>query len=250
MAIGVPLAVIILPVAWFLNIKAYRPPEVGQAEIAKFIDGFTIPKKMNTTEKKVLAITAAMLILWILSSWIPAINVMVVAMVGCCAFLLPKVGVLEWKTFIGNVNLDAFFLVGTVLSIGKALVDNGVSDWIAGLMPQTSMPLPALIAFAAGLTFLLLVLVPVAPSLVTFMAMPMITLAASMGQNPALLMVTLAMVAGNCYLLPLDTVSVISYSKGYFSMGDMVKSTLLLQLFIVAVMTLWLTLTSGVLHAV
>jgi sodium-dependent dicarboxylate transporter 2/3/5 len=250
MAIGVPLAILIIPVAWFLNIKAYKPTEIGKEAIDRFIAGLNVPKRVGGAEKRVLAVTAAMLALWIASSWLRGINVMVVAMIGCCVFLLPKVGVLDWKKFIVNVNLDAFFLVGTVLSVGRALVDNGVSDLMADLMPQAPMSLPLLVAFAAGLVFLLLVLVPVAPSLVTFMAMPMITLAATMGQSPGLLILVLAMAAGNCYLLPLDTVAVISYSKGYFSMGDMVKSTLPLQLYIVVLMAALLTLMSGVLQVI
>jgi sodium-dependent dicarboxylate transporter 2/3/5 len=250
MAIGIPLAVVIVPVAWLLNIKAYKPVELGREAIDRFIGSLDVPRRMGGAEKRVLAVTAAMLTLWILSSWVREINVMVVAMVGCCVFMLPKVGVLTWKRFIGSVNLDAFFLVGTVLSVGRALVDNGVSDLMADLMPQVQMPLPLLVAFATGLTFLLLIIVPVAPSLVTFMAMPMITLAVSMGQSPQLLILVLAMIAGNSYLLPLDTVAVISYSKGYFSMGDMARSTLPLQLFIIAAMSLWLTLMSGALHII
>jgi sodium-dependent dicarboxylate transporter 2/3/5 len=250
MIIGIPLVVLIIPIAWMLNVKVYKPAEMGKEAIDRFVDNLYVPKRMSGEEKRVLLITAVMLALWIASSWVRSINVMVVAMIGCCTFLLPKIGILDWRKFIANVNFDAFFLVGTVLSIGKALVDNGVSDLMADLMPQSPMPLPLLAAFVVGLIFLLLVIVPVAPSLVTFMAMPLITLAATAGQSPQLLILMLAMTAGNCYLLPLDTVSVISYSKGYFSMGEMAKSTLPLQLYIIGLSTAFLTLMSGVLHII
>ena len=58
-------------------------------------------------------------------------------------------------------------------------------------------------------------------------------------------MLTAALCAGNCYLLPLDTVPLITYSKGYYSMTDMAKSTIFLQLAMIALCALWLPLLSG-----
>jgi di/tricarboxylate transporter len=50
--------------------------------VREFIEGLDVPERMGADEKKVLAITGVMLFLWILSSWISVINVMVVAVIG------------------------------------------------------------------------------------------------------------------------------------------------------------------------
>ena len=234
---GLPLAVLILPMAWFLAVKVYKPVEINQDSVKNFIAKMDVPEKMDNQEKKVLIITLVMLVLWILSSWVPSINVMVVAMLGCCALFLPGIRVLEWKPFIKNVNLDAFFLVGTVLSTGGAMINNGVSDWIISLLPTVSMSFPILIAFTVLLVFALLVIIPVSPSLVMLLAAPLIALATGMGYSAPAIILTLGLAAGNCYLLPLDTVPLITYGTGYYSMTDMAKSTFMLQIYVIAVFT-------------
>lgn len=58
-------------------------------------------------------------------------------------------------------------------------------------------------------------------------------------------MMAAALCAGNCYLLPLDTVPLITYAKGYYSMTDMAKSTLFLQIAMVILSAIWLPIIGG-----
>jgi sodium-dependent dicarboxylate transporter 2/3/5 len=240
MAAGIPLTIILLPVAWKLICIVYKPAEIAPETVKSFIHNLDIPEKITLEEIKTLIITGIMLALWILSSWFRGINVMVVALAGCCVFCLPGINVLKFKTFLEHVSWESFFLVGTVLSLGSAMVSNKVSDWLISLIPTLILPAPLLIAFVTFFTFLLLVIIPVAPSLVTFMSLPFITLAAGMGVSPVLIMFSFGLCVANCYLLPLDTVPLLTYSTGYYSMTDMMKSTLPLQICIVIVLSLWM----------
>ena len=250
MSIGIPIALLILPVAWLLIYHIYKPAEINFDLVQSFIKKLDIPPKLCVKEKKALAITSSMLVLWILSSWVNQINIMIVSLLGTCIMFFPRIGVLEWKSFIKNVNLDSFFLVGTVISISTAMGSNGVSDWISSLLPSGYMPLPMLIAFTITLVLALLVIMPVAPSVVMFLAVPLITLADSTGYSPALIMMTLAMASGNCFLLPLDTIPLITYSSGYYSIRDMPKSTIPLLGYIIVVMTLVLWFASSVIGVI
>lgn len=240
MAYGIPLTLVMLPAAWILSVLIFRPAEIDRRRVRSFLDKLEaeIPKKIRGSERKVLILTLIMLVLWIASSWIPAINVMVVAVLGCCAMFLPGIRVLDSRSFFREVSWDSFFLVGAVLSIGNAMVSSGVSQWITGLLPSARMPLPVFLGFVALLAFLLLILIPVAPSLVTLMATPVISLCAVNGASPALGMLILALAAGNCYLLPLDTVTLLTYGTGYYKMSDMPKCTVWLQLFMVLAIAL------------
>jgi sodium-dependent dicarboxylate transporter 2/3/5 len=240
MAAGIPLTIILLPVAWKLICMVYKPAEIAPETVKSFIHNLDIPEKITVEEIKTLIITGIMLALWILSSWFRGINVMVVALAGCCVFCLPGINVLKFKTFLEHVSWESFFLVGTVLSLGSAMVSNKVSDWLISLIPTLILPAPLLVAFVSALSFVLLVIIPVAPSLVTFMTLPFITLAAGMGISPVLIILTFGLCVANCYLLPLDTVPLLTYSTGYYSMTDMMKSTLPLQVCIVIVMSLWI----------
>jgi sodium-dependent dicarboxylate transporter 2/3/5 len=244
MAIGIPLAVVLVPLSWLIICTVHKPAEINQRNAEAFIhkQHLAISNTMSVPEIKVLAITGSMLVLWILSSWLRGINIMVVALLGCCAFCFPGIKVMEFKTFLKNINLESFFLVGTVLSLGSAMISNTVTDWLIALIPAITVPTPILISFVAAFTFALLFIVPVGPSLITIMSVPFISLALSMGASPALVMITFGFCVCNSYLLPLDTVPLLTYSTGYYSITDMVKSSLPLQICIVLIVTLWIPL--------
>jgi sodium-dependent dicarboxylate transporter 2/3/5 len=240
MAAGIPLTIIILPAAWILMVMIYKPAEINRDIVKNFLQTLQVPPKMDGREKKVVAVVAVMFVLWVLSSWVRSINVMVVALLGCCVFFLPGIGVLNLKKFLRENNWDPFFLLGTVMSLGTAMVSNGVSNWMVSLMPVLNIPPFALIGATALFMFVMLIIIPVAPSLVTIVATPLIAVAAAANVAPELLLLTCGLCAGNCYLIPLDTVPLLTYGTGYYSMTDMVKSTIWVQLVVVAAMAIWL----------
>ena len=245
MCAGIPLTIVMIPLAWWLMRKVYKPAEVTTEQVKSFIGSMDIPDKMDSKEKKVCVITVVMLSLWIASSWVKGINVMIVAMLGCCVMFLPGIEVLDVKTFLRENSWDAFFLVGSVISIANAMITNGVSAAIANAIPAMNVGLPVLLAFTAVLIFLTLVIIPVATSMIPIMAVPLIAIATGAGVSPALIMLAAALCAGNCYLLPLDTVPLITYAKGYYSMTDMAKSTAFLQIAMVVLCAIWLPLVGG-----
>ena len=245
MCAGIPLTIVMIPLAWWLMRKVYKPAEVTAEQVKSFIGSMDIPDKMDSKEKKVCVITVVMLSLWIASSWIKGINVMIVAVLGCCVMFLPGIEVLDVKTFLRENSWDAFFLVGSVISIANAMITNGVSAAIANAIPAMNVGLPLLLAFTAVLIFVTLVVIPVASSMIPIMAVPLIAIATGAGASPALIMLAAALCAGNCYLLPLDTVPLITYAKGYYSMTDMAKSTVWMQIAMVILCALWLPLVGG-----
>ncbi len=244
MSIGIPLTILVLPIAWFLCVKVYKPAEISREMVQDFINELDVPEMMGDKEKKVVIITFIMLALWILSSWVPSINVMVVAILGCCTMFMPGINVLNWKIFVKeDVSWDSFFLMGTVLSIGSAMVNNGVSDWLISLLPdQLNVSPMILVAMSAIITFIGLIIVPVAPALVTILATPFIAMGT--GWSPAALILTLGFCAANCYLLPFDTVPLLTYGTGYYKVIDMPKSTIFIQIWLIMVLALWIPFAS------
>ena len=246
MLAGIPIVIVTIPVAWLIMLKVYKPADISESMVRRFIDQIAVPPRMGRDEKKLVVITAVMLILWILSSWISALNVMVIALFGCCLLFLPGIEILELQRFLKENSWDSFFLVGTVLGLGGAMVGNGVSAWVVSVMPALNVSLLGLIAIVALLVFVLLIVIPVAPSLLTVITPLIIALSANANVSPVLLMLCMGLAAGNCYLLPLDTVTLITYGKGYYSMLDMPKSTIFIQLLLVILLALWLPLAGGI----
>ena len=240
MAVGIPLAIIVLPVAWFVIMKIHKPPKISEEMVREFIDDLDVPPKITAPEVTVLIITGMMMVLWVASSWVKSIYIMVVTLAGACVFCIPQLKTLRFDTFANSIGWDSVFLIATVLSLGDLMVSNGVSGWIVSILPVMSIPLPMLIAFAATLLFAMLVIIPVAPSLITIMAPPLIVLAVGAGASPAIVILVSAICGCCCFLLPLDTVPLLTYGKGYYSIKDMFVSSLPIQIFMVIVMSLWL----------
>jgi sodium-dependent dicarboxylate transporter 2/3/5 len=182
-----------------------------------------------------------MFVFWILSSWYPVFNITVVALVGFFLFFLPKIQILTWDEFEKSVSWPAFFLLASIITVGDALIANGVEKWLITFLPS-SINLPLFgIAFVVGIiVFLMLIIVPVAPALIALLSAPLVGLSANIGITPLLPMMTLGLTVANCYLLPLDTVPIITYMTGYYKMYDMPKSTAFIQVIMAAVVAAWL----------
>lgn len=250
MLLGIPLCVVMLPIAWFLMCKIFKPDKLTAEEISAFIAGIEVPEKMDARETKVVVITIVMFVLWVASSWVSFLNTFIVAILGCVILFLPGFNILEPRQFTREYSWDAFFLIGGVLSLGSALVANGVSTYIAGIIPALDLPLPLFIAFAGLIVFVALIFVPTAPSLIPVLAIPMVTLAANTGLAPAILIACLGLCANNCYLLPLDAVCIITYSQGYYKMTDNLKVSIPLQICMVILCAAWLPIAFKILGLV
>lgn len=246
MSFGIPIAIVILPIAWFLLIRIFPPSEIERSKINTFADNMNIPEKFLPEEKRALFIFLTMLFLWLISSWISSINIMVVSLIGCGIYCIPKIGVLTVKEFVEKISWDAVFLVGTVLSLAGALVNNGVSDTLISVLPEMNFTQILVCVCIAAASFLLLIFIPVAPSLVAFFTPVVIHISVSSGVNPALTVMLCAMCAGNSYLLPLDTVALLAYSQGYFKMFEMTKVTAVLQLIFIGVASGFICLLGSV----
>ena len=246
MIMGIPLTVVLLPVAWFLCVKVFKPAPLSREKINSYIDRVMteIPGKMTGKEKYVLVILFAMLVLWIISSWVPVLNITAVALVGLMLYFLPgKMQILTWKDFTSSVSLEAFLLMGTMISMGSVISSSGLSGWISAVIFPASLntATPLFLMFVAVITFVLLIPIPVAPALITMLASPLILLAQGSGVSPALTMAVFGLCACNCYLLPLDTVPLMTYATGAYDMFDMPKATAAVQVVMIVLSSLWLS---------
>ena len=137
--------------------------------------------------------------------------------------------------------------MGTMISIGNVITSSGLNKWISEIIfPQTFTNSTILvIAFICLMTFLLLIPIPVAPALVGMLSAPLCAFCAKVGVSPALVMAAFGLCACNCYLLPLDTVPLITYSTGYYKMFDMPKATVWIQIILIAVASVWISVIGG-----
>ena len=155
MAYGIPLTLVMLPAAWIQAVLVFRPAEIDRQQVHSFLQKLEagIPRKIRGAELKVLVLTLIMLVLWIASSWVPSINVMVVAVLGCCAMFLPGIQVLDCRSFFPGSELG-FLFPGRRCALHRR--GHGLQRglrWITGLLPSARMPLPVFLGFITLLVF-------------------------------------------------------------------------------------------------
>jgi len=249
MAIGAPIAILSLLFSWWIILKVFKPVEIEKEKIETYMQSLNIPKQFESKEKIVVVIISTMLILWILSSWVKALNVTVVAIVGFSLFFLPGIDVLDWRGYTRKVSWESFFLIGTMMSLGNLLAENGVSSWLIQIVFPDSMNMPQFVTvfFICIIVFLLLLPIPLGPALISMLGAPFIDLAARWGLSPALLLLPLVLCAVNCFLLPLDTVPLLTYSTGYYKMSDMPKVSIYIQIVLAALISAWIPIILRVL---
>jgi sodium-dependent dicarboxylate transporter 2/3/5 len=244
MLIGIPLCAALLPFSWLMCCRVYRPAPLAQSKISAYLETIRIHGKMEVKEVYVLTLVFIMLVLWILSSWYPVLDITVVALLGLLLFFVPGFEVLTWQQFKSCVSWEAFFLIGTMISMGSAITSTGLSVWLANAIFPSAFPNSniLLVGFIALLTFMLLIPIPVAPALVSMLVAPLVSFSANIGANPCMLVVTLGLCACNCYFLPLDTVPLMTFSTGTYKMFDMPRVTVMIQLAMVILSALWIPL--------
>ena len=247
MVCSIPIVLVMVPLAWFVLTRIFPPAEIGKTEILAYMTTLEVKEKVNSRELKVIIIGSGMIVFWILSSFFPAIEVTVVALIGCVCFFLPGIKILTWDRYMKAVSWISFILIGTVLCIANTIVANGVSEWFVNYILPSSLSFSLMggVFFVSVMCFVIMLVVPVAPALIGVLTPVIISLAATTGINPALLIIALGLCAGNCYLFPIDTIPLITYTAGHYKMTDMPKAAIWLQIAFVGLSTLWLPIAGN-----
>lgn len=159
-------------------------------------------------------------------------------------FALPGVSLIQWERDKNEIGWDILFLVGAANSLGVSLWHTGAATWIANTFfaDLTTLPLAALIAAVSLFTIFIHLVIPVNTPIVSVILPPVAAIAAGMGINPALLALPLGFSVSAAVLLPLDSVSLVTYQAGYYRMSDMFKPGLIISVVwvIVTVLAMYL----------
>lgn len=250
-AIFGPIAIVAFIAAYFIIRAVFKPAELTQDAIHHYLSKLEIPEKIGKDEIRVCVIIAAMLICWILGTWFSFFNIMVVAMVGVGIMMLPGIGVFGWKDFVKEVNWTAFFMLGTLIGLTGLLRTNGVVKWLTSIMDLSSIATSdfvfVFVFVLALIGFLILIVMPVGPTLVTTLAVPLVAVAAAANMSPVMLICTTVMCATCCFLFPIDVVPLLTYGYGYYEMADMPKSNAIIQVILCLLSAIWLPVICGML---
>ena len=247
MVIGVPMVVVLLPVATVILLRFYPPEMDHVTAVGDVAAERTALGPVSGREWRVLVVLGTMIVLWILSTWFPALNVVMVSILGAVVMFLPGMRIFAWKEVERGIGWEALLMVGGVTALGAASVETGLAQWLVdgslgGIEDWSAL---GIVALVSAFTVVIHLALPIGPVINTVLIPPLALLALSTGQNPALYALPVAFTASCAFLLPLDAVPLVTYTKGYYRMLDMLApGTLLSAVWVVLITILMVSLGS------
>ena len=130
MAIGIPMVIIVLPLAAFITAWAFKPEISDIGDVDDIRRELRELGPLTTPERKVLAIQTIMLVFWILSSWVPQFDVVSVGVLGATAMFLPGIRLFTWQEAQRATSWEILLMAGAVATLGVASSTSGLAQWL------------------------------------------------------------------------------------------------------------------------
>ncbi len=239
MVVGVPAAIFILPLAYFLLIKIF-PPEQLPEQILKQLPEEFIPagKKFNPRETAALLIFAGAVLFWVGDPLLVSLAgfslpIEVVALIAAVLFFMPGIDLLSWKDAQQDIDWGAIVLIAAGLSLGAVVYETGAAGWLAAVAfsPLGRLSLAVRIFLAVLVVEALKVFFSSNTVTGVIMVPLVIALSVDLGLDPWLLAGPVAIATSLAFLLVTSSpTNVIPYTAGYFSIRDFLKAGLPLTL--------------------
>jgi sodium-dependent dicarboxylate transporter 2/3/5 len=241
MALGVPVMLVLLPVAWLILVWLYPVEEGGAADAAKVVEQeLRALGRPASGEARVALVFGLTTLAWILrplySRFVPGMDDTGVAILGAIAlFILPS-GVkgqgplLRWDDLAG-LPWGVLILFGGGLSLAHAVGHSGLAAWIGdSLSIAVAWPAILLVAVAAVVMIFFTEVASNTASAATFLPVCG-ALAAATGMDLLSLAAPVTLAASCGFMLPMGTPpNAVVFSSGKITVAQMARAGLLMNL--------------------
>ncbi|TSI18813.1 DASS family sodium-coupled anion symporter [Brevibacterium aurantiacum] len=248
MLVGVPLAVVMMVIAWFLLVKVLFKPEIDEIPGGRELIREELRKlgPMSTGEKLVLGMFVLAAVSWISLPLIfdePPISDEGIAMViGLLLFLIPGganrgVRLLDWDT-AEKLPWGVLLLFGGGLALSAQFSSSGLTEWIGKSTSGLGvLPTVFVVAIFALIILFLTELTSNTATAATFV--PVVGgVALGLDLDPLLLTIPVALAATCAFMLPVATPpNAVAYGSGYLTVAQMVKGGVLLNVIGIVLIT-------------
>ena len=183
---------------------------------------------MDFKEKFNIGVLPVALACSIVSSWLPVLNTTFIALVALGLLFLPGTSMITTKQYRSESPWDILLMMASINGIVAAMSAAGSVAWIVSL----------LLGVTANMSFVMLFLVisvvlaivhnffPSGPGLAALVTAPVLGLVGAVGGNFTATILMLALWCALCFLVPLDSVLLVSYAGDYYKFNEMWKGGL------------------------
>ncbi len=252
MMIGVPLAIVMLPLAWLALTRwaftvDFETSGEGKAALKQMRDelgGMTVP------EIRVAIVFSILVVAWVgrpMFSMLPGLSALDdsgIAMAGAIAlFLIPSGDktdplLIRWQ-YVERLPWNVLLLFGGGLTLASAVSKSGLAEWIGNsLQGLTALPLVGLVIIVASMIILLTEFTSNTATTVTFLPIVgAVAVAASI--DPIVLAVPVTLAASCAFMLPVATPpNAIVFGSGMLTIPKMIRAGIVLNIIGIIVVSL------------
>lgn len=258
---GFPVVLIMLPIIWRWILFRFKiPKDIEEIQDLKHVSLKEYLKlgPMSRQQKLVVIIFGSVIVLWLteglpdfvseLIGWAGhGISSSIVALIGGLALLV--LGLLDEKDVSSKISWSSLLILGSGIALGGAMIDTGLSTFLAYQMGGLGMLPSFLIIVMIGIVAVLVTMVASNTGAAVILIPIAIPLAVELGINPLLITMVIAIAVSMDFALPTGTPpSTIAYSTGKVDMREMVSTGLVVDLIAVLVLTIlvvWLWVFFG-----
>lgn len=229
MVIGFPAALLMLPFAWLILIKAFDVDSVNLLKESEIIEKIEI-KSQDIVIGLLFIVT---ILLWIFEPVIhnlfPSLQFVTMSFVAitiACLMFLPPFAPLSWHKVEHAINWGAIILIVSGLALGTTIYKTGAAKWLAWVLFKNLNQLhPVIMVFAVVMGVSIIKVMFSSNTVTGIIMVPLlIALSGSIGIDPALVAIPAGLTSSLSFILVTSTPTiVIPYAAGYFSIADMVK---------------------------
>ncbi|MGY5879597.1 MAG: SLC13 family permease [Candidatus Thorarchaeota archaeon] len=253
---GLPVVLIMLPITWQWIVFRFKIPK----SIEEMDDLKEISRKeylrlgpMPTEQKMVVVIFASVVFLWFtekLPDFIAnvigwsghGISSSVVALIGGVSLMILRL--LDEKDVSSHISWSSLLILGSGIALGGAMIDTGLSAFIAQQMSGLGMFPAFIVVIIIGIVAVLVTMVASNTGAAVILIPVAIPLAVGLGIDPLLITMVIAISVSMDFALPTGTPpSTIAFSTGKVEMREMVTTGLvvdLIAILVVTILVVWL----------
>lgn len=215
---GIPLVIVLLGLCWLILCRLF-PPGVSSIELI-----ISEKQKLDRKPKLVLAVFGIVVLLW-LTSGLHGIPSSIISLIPLVVFF--GLRMLD-DTDMQRLGWGILFIVGGGLSLGVAMRESGLSQWLVQQLPFEGMdPFPIVLVFAASTVILTTF---ISNSATANLLIPIVIGVSAISPGKSAVLVALASSAA--MILPISTPpNAIAYGSGLIETRNMARAGVLVSLF-------------------
>ena len=253
---GLPVVLIMLPIVWRWLIFRFKLPkgidEMSELKEVSYKEYLKLGP-MPIEQKLVVIIFISTIALWFtekLPDFIAnaigwsghGISSSVVALIGGLSLMILRL--LDEKDVSTGISWSSLLILGSGIALGGAMIDTGLSSFIAHQMSGLGIFPSFLVIIIIGVIAVLVTMVASNTGAAVILIPIAIPLATGLGIDPLLIVMVIAIAVSMDFALPTGTPpSTIAYSTGKVEMKEMVTTGLfvdLIAILVVTIVVVWL----------